>query len=608
MSAGRTFDSPREFLSKVLEKIHEGEVQLPDFQRGWIWDDEHIRSLLASVSLSYPIGAAMAMVTGNTDVRFKPRLFEGVNASTAEYPEWLVLDGQQRLTSLYQALYSGRPVATRDSRNKPISRWYYLDINKALEENCDREDAIRSFPEDRIVRNFRGEILEDYSSREQEYHHDMFPFAEILKSSEWRLGYQEYWQYDREKIQLFNRFEAEIVKTFEQYLVLLIVLGQDTPKEAVCQVFEKVNTGGVPLSVFELLTATFAADDFNLREDWETRSRQLRREKVLSTLESTDFLQSVALLATRERRLVAIRNGLAPERAPAISCKRKDILRLTLSDYKRWADRVTEAYAKIPRFLYNQKVFAARDVPYRTQMVPLAATFAVLGDDAENDTVRSKLVRWFWCGVFGELYGSATETRFAKDLPELLAWIDGGPEPDTIRDANFAPARLQSLRTRNSAAYKGLHALLMKDGGLDFQTGYGIDDHTYAQEQMDIHHIFPQSWCRRQGIDEKVCNSIINKTPLSRRTNQIIGGRAPSSYLERIQNSIGISGERMDEMLRSHVIEPELLRSDNFQEFMNHRQRALLERIEQAMGKPIAWDSIEFTETEPLDDDDDEAA
>ncbi|EQD55660.1 hypothetical protein B1A_11864, partial [mine drainage metagenome] len=81
--------------------------------------------------------------------------------------------------------------------------------------------------------------------------------------------------------------------------------------------------------------------------------------------------------------------------------------------------------------------------------------------------------------MFGELYGSATETRFAKDLPEVLQWINGGPAPDTVSQASFSPARLHTMRSRLSAAYKGLYALLMRDGAKDFRTGDTIQLATY---------------------------------------------------------------------------------------------------------------------------------
>jgi hypothetical protein len=240
--------------------------------------------------------------------------------------------------------------------------------------------------------------------------------------------------------------------------------------------------------------------------------------------------------------------------------------------------------------LHLQNFFIARDLPYRTQLTPLAAILAVLKDHADNDGVRAKLAQWYWCGIFGELYGGAIETRFAKDFPEVLNWIDEGPLPATIVDANFAPVRLLSLQTRNSAAYKGIYALLIRDGGLDFRSGTPIRVLMDFDEKIDIHHIFPQDWCRRNGIDAKQCDSIVNKTALSAKTNRMIGGNSPSFYLGRIQRSASIEDGRMNDILRSHLIEPACLRADNFTTFFKARESSLLDRIERAMGKSIARD------------------
>src|ERR1022692_4011527 len=117
-------DAP--FLKELLDQVGKGELQLPDFQRGWVWDDPHITSLIASISLSYPIGAVMFLEAGS--VPFKPRLFEGVHLAPQPLPKTLVLDGQQRLTSMYLALKSGKPVKTTTEKRQEIDRVYFLDM------------------------------------------------------------------------------------------------------------------------------------------------------------------------------------------------------------------------------------------------------------------------------------------------------------------------------------------------------------------------------------------------------------------------------------------------------------------------------------------------
>ena len=268
-----TFDSTKESLLDLLQSIKQAKTQLPDFQRGWVWDDDHIRSLLASVSLSFPIGAVMMLQTGNPDVRFKPRLVEGLELARPPEPEWLILDGQQRLTSLYLALLSRAPVHTKDRRDNPITRWYYLDIAKALSPNGDREEAIVGIPEDRQIRNFRGEVTADYSTTEKECAAELLPLPLVFDTAgltDWQMKYLQIEPaHIQERLSRWNQLVTTVIQRFQQYQIPLILMRKQTPKEAVCQVFEKVNTGGVSLNVFELLTATYAAEEYNLRDDWE---------------------------------------------------------------------------------------------------------------------------------------------------------------------------------------------------------------------------------------------------------------------------------------------------------------------------------------------------
>ena len=583
MTITKTFQSPDLPLREILDDIRAGKVQLPDFQRDWVWDDDHVVSLLASVSLSYPIGAVMLLETGADTTVFKPRLVESVELSDPPRPELLILDGQQRLTSLYGALRSGKPVKTKDRKKQVVERWYYIDMEKALDPNGDRDEAVFSIGPDRMRRSIKHGIELDLSAPEREYEQLLFPLAQVLDSSEWRLGFNEYWGYDRDKARLFDQFEAQVIKRFEQYEIPGIELVKETPKDAVCQVFEKVNTGGVVLNVFELLTATYAAENFNLRDDWAERRKTLLQHPVLREVQSTDFLQTIALLKTSS----------SPD--SAVSCKRRDILNLTRQDYETWADPALRGYVDAARVLMAENVFDARDVPYRTQLVPLAAILARLGDGWKSDAVRQKLTRWYWCGVFGEMYGGTTESRFARDVPEVLGWIEGGEEPDTVRTANFSPDRLLTLRTRLSAAYKGLYAILMRDGAQDFVSGERNDIHRYFNDRVDIHHIFPKAWCTKNGIERDRHDSIVNKTPLSAETNRAIGGRAPSVYLETVRRKGGADDERIDEILRTHVIDPIALRADDFETFFEARRRELLERIATAMGMSLIAEEQEGT-------------
>ena len=386
------------------------------------------------------------------------------------------------------------------------------------------------------------------------------------------------------------RFHQGILKAFQDYQVPIIGLVKSTRKEAVCQVFEKVNTGGVTLTVFELMTATYAADDYPLRDKWRARKQDLERHRVLESFDETSFLQLVTLLATFDRRRRHLNEYPDQDRAPAVSCKRRDILRLPVGDYRKWADTASEGLEKAASFLRELCVFQSRDLPYATQVIPLAAILGVLGKRGEAYDARQSLKRWFWCGVFGEMYGGGTETRFANDLQDCVAWIqDSGDEPRTVRDAQLQAERLLRLTTRNSAAYKGLHALQMCRGSRDVLSGATIDHKVFHDDAIDIHHIFPSDWCQRQDDERirKFADTAVNKTAIGRYANRVIGSNAPSRYSERLESKGGMSSQELDDILRSHAIDPIALRRDDFASFFNHRFERLLAGIEEVMGKPV---------------------
>ena len=107
-------------LSELMSDVKSGKIQLPEFQRSWTWDDNRLRGILASLSQGYPMGAIMRLQYGNEDIRFKYRPIEGVKLSGI-IPEFLALDGQQRLTSMYRATISRDPVDTKTDKGKEIN-------------------------------------------------------------------------------------------------------------------------------------------------------------------------------------------------------------------------------------------------------------------------------------------------------------------------------------------------------------------------------------------------------------------------------------------------------------------------------------------------------
>lgn len=601
-----SFETNPRFLRDLLAEARAGRLQLPDFQRSYVWGDEDVRMLLASVLRGFPVGALLTLRSGGP-VSFRPRLLEGVEAARraaragpAQPAEELLLDGQQRITSLFGAMASPLPMTVRKpkSERKTLQRFYYLDIAKALDGEGELEDAILGLPESRIRRD--GALTIDLSTRERAFEAGCFPLnlafdqAEVMK---WLWDYQAFWQArGRPRADQANAFVQRILQPLQSYQMPVIRLDRETSREAVCLVFEKVNVGGKKLDAFELVTAIFAGapEPLNLRDDWTARLDRIRgggagkgmAMPVFDTLRGVDFLQAVSLAATHARRRRAEAAG-APE-LPQVSAKRAALLALELADFRAHAPAVEDGFRKAGKFLAAQKVLWAADLPYPAQVVALAAIFAIAGPAAQTAAGQERLAQWFWRTALAEDYGASPESKLAKDAEEVPRWLQGGEEPNRMRLLTFNPDRLDSLRTRLSAAYRAFAALLLREGCRDFITGQPADITTFAGDPMDVHHIFPRQWCEARKIKPEDYDSILNKTPLTAASNRAIGGQAPSEYLRRIEAEQGLTPVQMNAILRSHLIDPDFLRADDFAGFLADRKRRLADLAARAMAAPLA--------------------
>ena len=362
-----TFESTMATLKSLLNQVDRGEIQLPDFQRSWVWTHEDICSLIASVSLSYPIGAILLLETGDGGLPISNRHFEGVPPrGQGREPKFLILDGQQRLTALYLALRSGQPVPTQKGRGGKGGYVYYLSIKMCLDPDIDREDAVCLLPPD-LQRRASTKVTElDLSTKEKEYKSGHFPLGILFdpgKYDKWDEAYTAFWLKNGEKLREFNQFKTHVADAFRNYRVPLTTLDRSTTKEAVCRVFEKVNTGGVTLTVFELVTASFAASNFKLREDWDKRSETLRQTNVLERIDGKDliggpdFLKAITLLVNYKKSQ-SLDNG------KGVKCSRGAVLNLSLDEYKKHASLVEEGFKNAASLLMRERIFCGHNVPF----------------------------------------------------------------------------------------------------------------------------------------------------------------------------------------------------------------------------------------------------
>jgi len=617
-------------LKDLLNQIESEKLQLPDFQRDWVWTDEGIRGLIGSIGSGFPIGAILTLQTGG-EVKFKPRALETA-PSTGREPETLLLDGQQRMTTCYQVLKSQTPVQTQNAKGRAMSVYYFMDMKRARSSGGRLEHAIVTTPADMKVKtNFNQDIVLDLSTPQLQHSQHMFPLNRTLDAMRWFMEYQQ--THGEEGFATYSAFD-KILDRIRDYMVPVIQLDKENSREAVCTVFEKVNVGGKKLDAFELLTAMFAADTFDLREDLRgtdienfikqkgrapktdelhegrlTRIRGIEKEGVFQDLSERDVLQVAALLQTYEERQAAIVKGETdPKRVPAVRINADALLQLRCTSYQSNAAAIEEGFIKARHFFNRLHITHSRDVPYLPAAKTLAAVYALWDGHELNAAATQRLERWFWCISLGETYGSSTDTRVARDVLELLPWLrNEGPLPRAIEEISIRADRMDRLTTRIAAGYKAIYAALLHEGCQDFRTGTPAHRLVREDRPIDIHHIFPQAWAKKNGIPQERYDTIVNKTPLFRETNQIIGGGAPSGYLKRLKTELDEYGAAhggaidLGAVLGTHRIDAQLLYEDAFESFYEARKEALAQLIELKTGLKVvrSGDGSTPTDNEP---------
>ena len=580
-------------LIGLLNDIHDGKIQLPDFQRDWVWDDKRICDLVASVSLSYPIGAILLLKINTDKINLKRRAIEGAPEGNNS-PIHLILDGQQRLTSLYISLFSSRAVPVKRAKgNKKEKRLFYLDIEKCLNLSVERDDAIISISKDKKRRGSSNILTHDINDKEKEYEGKIFPLNIVTKREKvdnWFDGCNDYYR-DKEKYDINKgklNFFRRIVDSIPNHQVPIIELDEETPKEAICKVFVSVNQGGVELKTFELKTAMYAAEEsnFSLRDDWEKAKEKLNEhadsKSILNAVNENSFIQAITLLNNHKSN---------SEKIPG--CKNKDVLNLTLNHYKKNKEDIVKGFKNAALLLGDEKI--SNDMlPYETQLIPLAVICAAFGNRLHDEFTKTKIKQWYWHGVFSEAYAGSIETQFSNDIFQMYNWIENNEKPPMFQEI-IDIGRVLRARTRNSAVYKGVIALLDKEGSKDFITEYETTN-MIKSVGVDVHHIFPRKYCKEQKLDENKFESVVNKTRILPETNKKIAGKAPSIYLKEIQKEYNKDEEDLKNILKTHSIDYNFLIKDNFEGFILDRAKKLLKLIENVVGKPVVPDDEEIKE------------
>ncbi len=547
-------------LKDLLAEIHNRSMVLPDFQRDFVWEPGATQELIVSIANNYPAGSILRVRDAKRV--FAAREFEGAPALDGAKHTFLVLDGQQRLTSLYQAFFG-----VGEHR-------YFLDLRK-LTDGADFEEAIFHV---RATTKW-AKARADFALQAREL---LLPLS-VLKGGaggflQWILQVTNPMPAEErtQMLDALTRLNENWIKAIDDYHFPVVTLSDQTEPDALCTIFETLNRTGVKLSVFELLTARFWPQNLKLRALWE---KALADHPVIGDSEVDPYyvLQGISL---------------ASRKAP--SCKRSDVLNLPASDITDWWDKVVLGLATGLEILRDDcKVMLPKWLPYQTMLPPLAAVLARAGSPktAEAGAQREKLKRWFWCAVFGQVYEGAPNSKAAKDVVEILSWLSGGDLPESVASFRFDPRALRDVTPRQRAIYRGAICLILGAGARDFHTQAVITGKLMADEGIDDHHVFPAAYLEGRGVaPARMRDCVVNRTLIDRTTNQMISDRAPSDYLAEIKSTPGFPFETV---LASHGLPAGAdspLLCDDYEAFLVWRQERLWQEIRRVTGATVAAD------------------
>jgi hypothetical protein len=548
-------------LKDLLAEIHSRTMALPDFQRDFVWEPGATQELIVSIANNYPAGSILRVRDAKRV--FAAREFEGAPTLNGQKHTFLVLDGQQRLTSLYQAFYGVG------------EHCYYLDLKKLVNGN-DFEEAIFHV---RATTKW-AKARENFDIQAKEL---ILPLS-ILKGGaggflQWLLQVTNPMpQADRTgMLDALTKINDQWIKIIDDYHFPVVTLSDQTEPDALCTIFETLNRTGVKLSVFELLTARFWPQNINLRDLWDKSRGEY---PIINDFDVDPYYVLQAI-------------SLACRKSP--SCKRSDVLNLAAADITEWWSRVIIGLKTGLEILKDDcRVIQPKWLPYQTMIAPLAAVIAKVGSlkTAEAGVHREKLKRWFWCSVFGQIYESAPNSKSAKDVIEVFDWLGGASLPESVSTLRFDPKALRDITPRQRAIYRGSICLMLTNGTRDFHTQAVITGKLMNEEGIDDHHVFPANYLEKEkGLKvARQRDCILNRTLIDRTTNQMINDRAPSKYMTEIRNT---SGFPFDAVLASHWLpsgSDSPLWNDDYEGFLTWREKRLWQEIQRVTGIKEASD------------------
>jgi hypothetical protein len=463
-------------IRRSIERLLDGTIRIPGFQRKFVWEPPRAALLMDSIFKGYPVGSLLLWRTQSRLTREnKLGVFE-LPPPDKDYPVDYVLDGQQRLTSMFSTFQTALEPGEADA-----DAWLPIYYDFAAQADAQESRFVALNPEE--------------VSSEQH-----FPLSVFLDAV----------AFSRETRNLPEQRNEEIVQVQQKFLETLIPVEtfESEDRTSVAIVFERVNRMGIELDVFQLLTAWTWSDEFDLQQSFQDLAGEFATFGFQDVGEDTDLMLRCAAAVLRE------------DPSPTA------LVDINGAEVRESFDLVADSIRRAIDFVRgNFHVRHVKLLPYSSLLIPLSAFFSVRPSDPITDEERATLTRWFWRSCFSHRYSGNPQRNIRRDIGEalklrrgessVLADVPSNPDPAFFIGHRF------SIRT---VATKSFVLLLAHFQPRSFLSGelVALDEVLSEPNRSEYHHCYPRARLAADGVSEDAINTLANFAIISRAENRTI--------------------------------------------------------------------------------------